>query len=44
MVSSVSAMYEASGDKHWLDVMDGMMLKGLDKYYDTQRQHDGYAS
>lgn len=44
MVSSVSAMYEASGDKHWLDVMDGMMLKGLDKYYDTKRQPAGYAS
>lgn len=44
MVSSVSAMYEASGDKQWLNVMDGMMIKGLDKYYDNKRKPAGYAS
>jgi len=44
MVSSVSAMYEASGDKRWLKVMDGMMLEGLDKYYDDKRAPAGYAS
>ena len=44
MVSSVSAMYEASGDKHWLKVMDGMMIKGLDKYYDNKRLPAAYAS
>ena len=32
------------GGSYWLDVMDGMMLKGLDKYYDTKRQPAGYAS
>lgn len=44
MVSSVSAMYEATGDKQWLNVMDGMMIKGLDKYYDNKRNPAGYAS
>lgn len=44
MVSSVSAMYEASGNKRWLKVMDGMMLEGLDKYYDDKRAPAGYAS
>lgn len=43
-VSAVSAMYEASGDKQWLKVMDGMMLKGLDKYYDNKRLPAAYAS
>lgn len=44
MVSSVSALYEASGDRKWLKVMDGMMIKGLDKYYDDKRAPAGYAS
>lgn len=44
LVSSVSALYEATGSKAWLDVMNGMMLKGLDKYYDNKRKPAAYAS
>ncbi|MGM9705628.1 MAG: glycoside hydrolase family 76 protein [Prevotella sp.] len=44
MVSSVSALYEATHGKEWLKVMTGMMLKGLDRYYDDKRTPAGYAS
>jgi len=44
MLSGVSALCEATGDKHWQKIMDGIMLLGLDKYYDKRRQPAAYAS
>lgn len=44
MFSAVSAMYEATGDKHWLKRVDKQMIRGLDRYYDKKRSPAGYAS
>jgi predicted alpha-1,6-mannanase (GH76 family) len=44
LLSGVSALCETTGDKRWLKTMDGIMLRGLDKYYDKRRQPAAYAS
>ncbi len=44
MISSVSALYENTGDAKWEKLMAEVMLPGLDQYYDNQREPAGYAS
>lgn len=42
--SAVSALYEATQDKKYKELLDEKVLKGLEAYYDCQRTPCGYAS
>ncbi len=44
MLSAVNALYEATGDEHYLDMLDNRILNGLDHYYDDSRLPAGFAS
>lgn len=44
MLSAVSALFEATGDKRYLAMLDNRILRGLDRYYDDSRLPVGFAS
>lgn len=44
MLSAVGALFEATGDKRYLDMLDNRILHGLDRYYDDSRLPAGFAS
>ena len=43
-LSAVTALYEASGDERYLDLLEEKVLPGLREYYDTRREPAAYAS
>lgn len=43
-LSAVTALYEAENDSEYLDLLENTVLPGLEKYYDTRRSPDAYAS
>lgn len=43
-LSAVRAIYSATGDTAWLNVIDNKVLPGLDCYRDLKRSPAGYAS
>lgn len=44
VLSALSALYGRTGDSDYLDRIDGVMLKGLDEYFDVERFPPAYAS
>jgi len=44
MLSAMSALFETTGDRRYLDMLDNRILPGLDHYYDDSRLPAGFAS
>lgn len=42
--SAVNALYEATGDAYYLDILDKKVLVGLEQYLDTKRKPFAYSS
>lgn len=42
--SAVRALYDATGDKEYIEIFDNRVVPGLDEYYDTTREPAAYAS
>lgn len=42
--SAMNAMYEATSDGKYLEVLDKRVLNGLEEYFDTSRKPAGYSS
>jgi len=43
-LSALNALYGATGDEHFLSLLESRVLPGLELYYDDQRQPAAYAS
>ncbi len=44
MLSAIGALFEATGDDRYLQLLDNRILLGLERYYDGSRLPAGYAS
>lgn len=42
--SAVNALLETTGDKNYKALLDNRVLQGLEEYFDTTREPEGYAS
>lgn len=42
--SAVNALYEASGEKKYKELLDKKVLPGLEEYFDTRREPHAYSS
>jgi uncharacterized protein YyaL (SSP411 family) len=43
-LSAVGTLYCYTGDEKYMNMLDSIVLKGLDEYFDTKRSPAGYAS